>query len=336
LIFVTGATGLIGAYLCRYLIHSGKKVSALKRPNSDLSLLGNAADSIEWYTGDLNDIDILVEACSSAEKVYHCAGLISYDPADRDKLIEVNHFGTANLVHACLATNISKLLHVGSIASFGRPSDDCVINESIKWEDSKHHSFYGWSKQLANREIWRGQIEGLDTVMVHPSVVLGAGYWDRSSGRMFSYVDKGSKYYSSGSTGFVDVHDLVKVMMALMESDIVNEAFIVNGHDLTFQSLFQHIAKALNTTAPSKSASNTAASILRIMDWFKSLVSRQPRYFTKETIRTAQSKVAYENSKLLAAIPFSFTSIEETIGEIGQQFQRSKAAGSSFGISEVR
>ena len=78
MILVTGANGLVGSYLCRYLIMQGTPLRALKRPDSNLRLVSDIAHKIEWVDGDVNDVMSLEAAMQGIEKVYHCAAIISY------------------------------------------------------------------------------------------------------------------------------------------------------------------------------------------------------------------------------------------------------------------
>lgn len=330
--FITGATGLVGSYLCRYLVAKGEEVLALKRTNSQTDLLGDAVNKVNWIEGDLMDIDCLLEACKQSNKVYHCAAYVSYDPKDKKELFSSNVKGTSNIVNAALENNIEKLLFVSSIAALGKPSMNYALNESAKWEDSKHHSNYGLTKYQAEQEVWRAQAEGLDVVVINPSVILGGGYWNQNAGKLFQYVDKGSKYYSNGVTGFVDVRDVVKIMHQLINSKLNGERYIVNVSNLTYKSLFEHIAKAINKTAPAKQAPNEIANILSSLDWLKSKLTGSKRFLTKETVLSSKLIANYKNDKIVSALDYTFMPIEETIQETGEVFTKSKQKG--FGLLE--
>ena len=77
-ILITGITGLLGSYLAKS--HAGKaQISGLKRQNSSTRLLGNLASQINWYEGEITDVELLIEACKDQDLVIHAAGMVSFD-----------------------------------------------------------------------------------------------------------------------------------------------------------------------------------------------------------------------------------------------------------------
>ncbi|TAH02337.1 MAG: NAD-dependent epimerase/dehydratase family protein, partial [Sphingobacteriales bacterium] len=114
MVFVTGGTGLVGGYLLRQLLQKGEKVKALYRSRYPSLLTQEEIDAIEWIKGSLFDTVLLDEICSSVQEVYHCAGLVSFNPSKRNELMHVNVQGTANVVNACLEGGVRKLVHVSS------------------------------------------------------------------------------------------------------------------------------------------------------------------------------------------------------------------------------
>lgn len=334
--FITGATGLVGSYLSRYLIEQGELVLALKRKDSRTDLLGAAVDKIQWIEGDLMDIDCLLEACEQSNKIYHCAAFVSYETKDKKEIFQTNTKGTTNIVNAALASNIEKLLYVSSIAALGKPAMEFSLNEKAKWENSNFHSTYGLSKYQAEQEVWRGIAEGLNAVIVNPSVILGAGYWHQNSAKLFQYVAKGSKYYSNGSTGFVDVIDVVKTMHLLMKSNFKGERFILNAANLSYKNLFDKIALSINAKAPSKESPKSVVAWLSKLDWLKSKLTGNKRLLTKETVLSAQMIANYKNNKIIDTLDYTFTPIEQTIKQVGQAFLQSKKDGSDYGIIDFK
>jgi len=218
--FVTGGTGFVGAYLLRYLVQEGVRVRALRRADSPMDLVAEIADKVEWVEGDILDVPFLETAMEGVDNVYHCAATVSFDPRDREHMMKVNIEGTANIVNICLSLNIRRLLHVSSIAALGREADTPHVNEAAKWSDSPLNSNYAISKFKAECEVWRGMAEGLDVVVVNPSVIVGSGYWEKGSSALFKTIGKGMKYYPAGGTGFVDVRDVARASIGLMNSDI--------------------------------------------------------------------------------------------------------------------
>jgi dihydroflavonol-4-reductase len=325
MILITGATGLVGSYLTFELLRSGHNVRALKRPSGDLGMLKKVLklysdkpdelfSKIEWAEGDILDIFSLEDALEGVEEVYHCAALVSFLPRDKKRLIRINTEGTANLVNAALGKKVRKLCHVSSIAALGRPENQSdLIDENLVWKTSKNNSVYAVSKYGAEREVWRGTAEGLDAVIVNPSIILGVAGASQGSSRLFNAVWEGLKFYPPGKNGFVDVRDVAKAMILLMNSDIRNERFILSIESIEYKRLFDLIAKEMEKPAPHLKISPMLSGLAWRIEKLRSMVTGVRPLITKETAHTAVQQYEYSNEKIRKELGFEFTPIEETV-----------------------
>lgn len=321
MIFVTGGTGFIGKYLLQELVRQEEPVRVLTR-NSSVGrrlLPENISTRIDWVEGDVLDIVSLEEAMQGCNKVYHCAGFVSFLSKDKKQLHQINVTGTAHVVNAALNKGIVKLLHVSSIAALGRTSTEKYINEKTTWQDSPLNSEYAISKYLAEMEVWRGMAEGLNAVIVNPSVVLGAGDWKQGTCKFFSDVYKGMPAYTEGINGFVDVHDVVKLMLLLMNSNYQNERFILNGENASYKDLLFSIADALKKKRPAIKASRVLADAAWRISGIQSLLTGTKPLITKETARIATQKFYYDNTKIKTKLGFQFTPFNETVKWIAEK-----------------
>ena len=184
MILVTGGTGQIGSRLLLNLTkNKAYKVRAIYRNTQSLEKIrqlfvkhsdSGAAqfDTIEWVQADLSNIPALEKAFEGVTFVFHCAGLISFQPQDFDKLIEVNVQGTANIVNLSIDFGVKKLCYVSSVATLST-LPHTPIDEENDWNNEDNNTDYAISKHGAEMEVWRGSQEGLPVVIVNPSVVLG-------------------------------------------------------------------------------------------------------------------------------------------------------------------
>jgi len=226
------------------------------------------------------------------------------------------------VVNAALESGTGKMLHVSSVSALGRIRNDKVINESMQWSEETSNSVYGQSKYLAEMEVWRGMAEGLNAVIVNPTIVLGGGDWNKGSSEIFQKVYQEFPYYSDGVTGFVDVVDVVKAMIALMESDIHGERFIVNAENVSYKNLFDMIADAFHKKPPQKKITPFMASAIWRVAAIKSLFTGEAPFITKETARTALAKAYFDNSKLLEALPsLSYVPLAESVERICNEYR---------------
>jgi nucleoside-diphosphate-sugar epimerase len=225
----------------------------------------------------------------------------------------VNARGTANLVNACLDNNIRKLCHVSSIAAIGRAENEDVIDEKVVWKASRRNSNYAISKYAAEREVWRGIEEGLEAVIVNPSIILGPGEINSGSTRLIRTVDKGLKYYTSGVNGFVDVRDVVRIMEKLMESEISAERFIVSAENLSYKELFAIIAAGLNKPEPRYQAGKWMGEVVWRFEYLKSKLTGKKPLVTSETARTASNHYRYTSEKVRTRLDYNFIPVKQSI-----------------------
>jgi len=324
MILVTGGTGLVGSHLLYALACNNKKVRALLRPGArpyqtehlfkcfsptDNQLLSH----IEWVEGDVLDQLSLHEAMQGVEYVYHCAAMISFSPSDLKTMLAVNIDGTANVVNACLQNNIKKLCHVSSIASLGRPEADGFIDENAKWKTSKSNSGYAISKYGGEREVWRGIEEGLNAVIVNPSIILGAGCHAKATNRLFLSIKKFLPFYTHGINGYVDVSDVVKSMIMLMESDISGERFVLNSENISLKQLFITAADILGKPHPRIKLNKQLMYVLAAIDETRSKITGSRALITRENVSAALAKSEYSAEKIKSRFGYSFLSVEDSL-----------------------
>jgi nucleoside-diphosphate-sugar epimerase len=323
MIFVTGGTGLLGGYLLRELLKKGEKVKALYRDQYPYLLSAQEIEAIEWIRGDIHDTVLLHQVCSEVEEVYHCAGLVSFNPSRKDELMRINVLGTANVVNACISGEVKKLLHVSSVSALGRKRNNATVDENARWSEENNLSGYGKSKYYAELEVWRGISEGLCAVIVNPTIILGVGNWDDSSAATFKNAYKEFPWYTEGISGFVDAEDVALCMIKLMKSEISDERFIISAGNLEYREVFTKMAANFHKKPPKWKVSRAMASIVWRWERLKSLFTGDDPLLTKETAETAQMKVYFDNSKLLKYLPgFSFKPLEQSIAEACHEYLR--------------
>ena len=337
-ILITGATGFVGSYLTRYLVQKGHThIIAIKRKTSRMELVHPIVDKVTWAEGDILDVPFLEKLFSENEitHIYHCAAVVSFDPKEREMMYAVNGIGTENIVNMALAFNIKKLIHVSSIAAVGRVKNEINVSESNKWQRSPLNSHYAISKFQAEQEVWRGIAEGLNAAIVNPSVIIGSQYWQQGTGKMFDLVWQSLPYYTQGVTGYVDVRDVVRYMVELMNSDIDNQRFILNAENITYQDFFAQIATILDKKPAHIQVTPFIREMVWRMAWLKSKIMGGKPFLTKESARASMTTFYYNNEKSLKALPhFQYRPLAETIRETSLQFKESQQKGIDYNYLE--
>jgi nucleoside-diphosphate-sugar epimerase len=327
-VLVTGASGFLGSYLLLALLRQGYQVRALvrqqKRPDwiDPASLAG-----VEWVEGDILDILSLEEAMEGMDAVIHSAAMVSFAAQDSQQLYQINTSGTAHVVDAAIEKKIKRLVHISSVAALGRIAGGGVVNENAKWKEGPLHTHYARSKFQAELQAWRGFAEGLDTVIVNPSTILGYGDWEQSSCAIFKQLYDGFRWYTSGLNGFVDVRDVARATVMLLEKANGGQRYIVNGDNWTFQQLQFCIADGFKRKRPSMKASGLLLGLAWRIEAIRSLLTGKRPLLTRESARVARSATRFDNSKLLCDFPdFSYTPLEQTILEACKKYEQRVAS----------
>lgn len=322
-ILITGGTGFLGSYIIKALIEKGYTVRAIRRPAAKLPayIPSHIFDKVEWVDGDILDVVSLDEAMEGIDTVIHAAAIVSFQKKDRKKMYAVNVDGTANVVNMALEKNITRLIHISSVAALGRTTHGGHVNEEKKWEESKANTHYAKSKYRAELEVWRATGEGLNAVILNPSTIIGYGDWNKGSSAIFKRVYNQFRWYSPGINGFVDVEDVAKATVLMMESGITEQRYIVNGDNWLFKTLQDAMADGFGKKRPVRQTTPFIINIAWRIEKLKSLLTGNNPLLTKESAMVAHSKTHFENDKLLKALPgFSFTPLQKSIQQACEKY----------------
>ena len=322
-ILVTGGTGFLGSYIIRDLVEKGYEVRAIRRESSKLPFYIPAAvfEKVEWIEGDILDVIFLGEAMQDIDIIIHSAAIVSFSPANRHEMYRVNVEGTANIVNIALEQHVRRLVYISSVAALGRTLQGQSVNEQSKWETSKANTHYARSKHRAELEVWRAMGEGLEGVILNPATILGYGNWNTGSCALFKSVYNGFKWYSPGRNGFVDVEDVARAAILLMESGISEERFVIAGDNWTFRQLLDTMAESFGKPKPSKKTTPSVMGIAWRWEKLRSVFTGQAPVLTKESAKVAHSNTTFENNKLITRFPdFKFTPLEQTIKEACRKY----------------
>jgi nucleoside-diphosphate-sugar epimerase len=212
---------------------------------------------------------------------------------------------------------------VSSIAALGDlKANETTITEETEWNPEHYHSDYAISKYGAEMEIWRGQQEGLNVVIVNPGVIFGAGFWQQGSGMFFSAVQKGFPFYTNGSTGYVSATDVASIMIQLMQSDISGERFSVIAENQSFKDIIFQIAEKLGAKKPKFEAKPWMLAVGWRLDWLSATFFNTKRRLSKYSTRSLLSSDTISNAKIKNALHFEFQRLESVIAEVVRLHQK--------------
>ncbi len=316
---------MVGSYLLRYLVQQGfTNIRAMKRGTSPMDLVEPVIDQVQWVECDLLDVMGLEEVIQGRDLVYHCAALISFKRSEISRMMAINKEGTANLVNVALHVGIKKMVYVSSIAAIGRPKNQLVIDENTKWESSPFNSNYGISKYQAEQEVWRGAAEGLNVAIVNPAMIIGGGFWDRGPLKMLELVRKEHGFYPMGANGFVDVRDVCRFMIHLMDSEISEERYVLSADSIPYQDFLAKIAHTLGAKVPKWPIHKWIGGIAWRVVTFLNLFTGGDPTVTRESVQVSSLPCAYKNDKSLTVFNFSYLPLDQSITDMADLYKRAE------------
>jgi nucleoside-diphosphate-sugar epimerase len=311
-ILITGVTGLVGSELAREFSSLGR-IHGLKRANADLGAVDLEGLDIHWHEGDVLDFNSILEAVEGMDLVIHAAGKVSFLPQDERVLFQVNHQGTVHVVNALLAVGVPRLVYVSSVAALGQVPDQEEYDEKSVWVDVPNPTAYALSKYKAELEVWRGEQEGLEVLVINPAVVLGKISYTRSSGGLYQAVQKGAAFFPAGNLNYIDVRDVAAITRALVEKGAWGERFVLSKESLPYEVFFQQAAAVLGGVPPKTKLPDWLISwgfpILKGLSW---LVGKKLP-LTAQVAKNAQRKTRYGNQKVEEYLGFEYRTIQETL-----------------------
>ncbi|EJL70073.1 NAD-dependent epimerase/dehydratase family protein [Chryseobacterium populi] len=322
MVFVTGATGILGRIIVLELLKRGKKVRAAKRPTSNLNEVkhsytfytespGDFFNKIEWVDTDFDDINSLQDALKGVEEIYHCAAKVSFNPKDEKEMYHTNIKGTGNLLFACEGSEVKKFLHVSSVAVLDGFNEKGELDEDSEFNPKLEHPAYAISKHLSEMEVWRASAEGLNTIILNPGIIIGSGNWNQSSGELFHTFEDNSFTFSGGSS-YVDVRDVAKIAVELMEKNVFGERFIIVSGNKKYAEVGHQIRKKLGL----KDARILSKTQLNAGRWgnilFGWLIPKL-KIVTRSNIESITSFNTISNHKIKEKLEYQFIPVQESI-----------------------
>ena len=326
MILVTGATGLVGGNLLWHLLQENERVTAIYRPTSNLEPLKiifsfytshpeEYLARINWKLADILDIETLREAFRDVSTVYHCAAQVSLG-GNAEILTDTNVRGTRHVVQAALEKGVEKLCFVSSIAACGFEIGDEIIDEATPWNEHSDRSLYSRSKYFSEQEVWKGIAQGLNAVIVNPGVILGVSGSGTGSSQLFSQVQKGLMFYTNGGSGYVDVRDVVRAMIQLMNSDICSQRFVLVGQNCSHRDILSWMADGFAKHRPFIPIGKPVLFLAGLLSEMIAKVFHFRPLIDRGTARSATNRKYYSSRKIENALGLEFTPVEKCIKEV--------------------
>jgi dihydroflavonol-4-reductase len=245
-VFITGASGFIGANLVNELTSCSDRVFALVRKPT-----GYIDRKATIILGDILVPESFISVIKECDTIFHCAAYISFQKKDFQRLYRVNVEGTRNILEAAYKAGAKKVVYLSACAVLGFSLDkNKIIDETANPRIEKNNA-YAYTKRLAEEEVRKYVQKGLNASIANIATVYGRGDSRLNSGGIIKSIYEGKmKLIPPGGTSFVSIDDLVKGLTLLAEKGRTGERYIFCTENMEYKLLIQRIARTLKVKEP--------------------------------------------------------------------------------------
>ena len=308
---VTGASGHIGANLVRGLLAQGRPVRALIHSQT------RAVDGlpVQVARADLRDRASLVPAFAGADCVYHLAAKVSAGWAPAAVVREINVVGTGNVVEACVAAGVRRLVHLSSVQALV-PGPNAVDESCRLVEARDGRGAYDLAKAEAERLVLVAGARGLDAVILNPTAVIGPFDFQSSPmGEVLLSLAHGRlpALIAGAECDFVDVRDVAAAALAAESQGRCGERYLLSGTRLSLVELARLWAIATGRSAPRFAVPMRLASLAAPFAASWARLRRRRPLFTSESLRVLRNQRPVSRGKAEAELAYRPRPIEETL-----------------------
>lgn len=318
-IFVTGATGLVGAHTTRALLDAGHQVRLLvRREQAARDYFAQHAHVLDdIVVADMRDKGAITPALADCDAVVHAAASVCLDPTRANETYRNNVDGMNAVIGTACDRGIKRIVYVSSLTALFDPTAD-VLNEHMPLADC--HEAYSRSKRDSDLHVRRMQQQGLPIRMTYPAAIFGPddpGLSEANHG-LVQFLTKVFPRTSSGMQ-CVDVRDVALAHRLLLEQapdgDPTSERYILGGHFHpwdNFHSLLQRITgkRIFSARVPGP----VFRSLGILTDGIRKVVDFQTD-ITREAMSYITQWPPADSSRIMQATGMQFRSGEQTFSD---------------------
>jgi dihydroflavonol-4-reductase len=326
-VLVTGATGFLGNWITRRLVEMGDQVRIIKRPSTPIGDLGGL--SLDVRPGDVLDRPSLETACEGVDLVYHLAGLVAYSRAERAAMEQVNVQGTKNVLEACKARGVGRLLHASSVVTIGASRTPIALNEDSTNPIADLRLGYFDTKLQAEKLVLEADRRGeIEAYLINPATIYGPGDARKGSRATQLKVVAGRfPFYPPGGVNIVHIDDVVDMTIKICQARARGKRYIISGENVTIKDLFVRLAGLAGVRPPLIPLSRRAIFAMgRMGDALERIGQKGP--LNSETAWTSTLYHWFEPKNITAEFGFRPRSADEALALSVRWILSQKRAGS--------
>jgi dihydroflavonol-4-reductase len=316
--FVTGGTGFIGTHLVRRLLQAGHEIHCLiRKPTQPAQQLKELGATL--VPGDVTDKASVLRGMRDCEWVFHLAGLYSFWEPSKQAFTEVNVKGTRNVMECALETGVSKVVHVSTVVTYGKPTD-CPFTEKSEIGPVRF-SEYSRTKYEGDQIVWRLHKEkGLPVVFVYPSAVLGPGDPKATGQYIANLINRRlpARVFEDAVMTFVHVKDVAEVIVRAAErKDNIGEKYLVGNYRMSFGEINEMVSEISGVSLPKLRLANPLVMMNAVLlTGLANLIKKPPPWgMSTDQMRVMREGFSVDGSKVEKELCIDYTPIRIAIEE---------------------
>ena len=321
-VFVTGATGFLGAHVARVLAEQGAELRLLVRQTSDLrNLEGLKADRV---TGDLRSPASLEKAISGCEVVFHVAADYRLWVRDPEQMYRSNVEGTRALLEAARKNGVRRIVYTSSVATMGFSSNGRIADEDSPVALADMIGHYKRSKYMAEQVAIEAGRSGQDVVIVNPSTPIGEmDIKPTPTGRIVvDFLKKKFPAYVDTGLNLVDATECARGHVLALQKGRSGERYILGGENLTLKQILDKLAAITGLPSPSVKVPYVLALATGVCDevvtgWIR---GREPRA-TIDAVRMGRKKMFVSSAKAERELGWQIVPVDDALRRAATWFR---------------
>jgi len=326
LVFVTGATGLLGSNLVQALLDQGHQVRGLVRSKEKAQRVFPNA-KIDFVSGDMKNVAGFAASLAGCDVLLHTAAYFReyYQPGDHKASLEkINVQGTVDLLIAAEKQGVKKAIHISSSGVIGNKPDGSAGDENTLPDDHATSNLYFVSKIDTELAIQRFLKERkLPVVMILPSWMWGPGdSAPTAAGKLvLDFLNRKIPGVLDGGCSMVDARDVAHATINAMDRGKSGERYIVGGQYFDLAQVLATLARVTGVPAPTRKIPYGLSLAVGAASQTWARITGNPALITIAGLRIMHAKVAVDSAKAMRELGASFRPFEDTVRDEVEWFR---------------
>lgn len=319
-LFITGATGFVGAHVARLAADQGAALRLLARSTSNRSLLPASADVI---TGDLREPDGFASALQGCDALIHVAADYRLWVPDPEDMYKANVEGTRRLLQLAQAAAVSRVVYTSSVATMGFKTDGTIVDEAAPVTEQDMIGHYKRSKWMAEQVALEAGRRGQQVIVLNPTTPVGSlDAKPTPTGRIVvDFLNRNFPAYVKTGLNLVDVREVARLHLRALEVGVPGERYILGGQNLTLKQILDKLAALTGLPSPGMQVPHGLAMAFAFFDETITgrLRGKEPRA-TVEAVRMGRKMMFASSAKAERELGLHALPVDEALREACRWF----------------